>query len=172
MDTPFDTPPDLPQSSATLVLLGATVDYLESKNKDLAVALFPDKPEAYRLNHPKGAYLVQFAAGRFGEPKSTDLVVVDRKRDLAIAIMARQLNGANGAIALLDRLMTQMTGWKPPAHSKCVPIEERFLRENEGIWTYVARFRTSTLLVETADYPEPGARLAGVSGVIEEEIGA
>jgi hypothetical protein len=171
METPFDTPLDLPQSSATLALLDATVAYLESKNKDLAVALFPDKPESYRLNHPKGAFLVQFAVGRFGDLKSTSLVAVDRKRDLAIAIMARQLNGANGAIALLDRLMTQMTGWKPPAHSKCVPVEERFVRENEGIWTYVARFRTQTLHVESADYPDPGVSLAGVPG-IEEEIGA
>ena len=91
---------------ATQDLLDGAQAVLVAAFPDLAVELFPARPEDYRLNHPVGALLLAYPGSRFADPilRATS-VCQERTLTLGVSLVSRHLWGPDGAVALLDRLM-------------------------------------------------------------------
>lgn len=138
--------------AVTLTLIDALVARLKAAFPDLAVEYFPDKPAEYRLNHPKGALLVSYLGARYQEPIDTAAVIQPSTDKLSVTVTLRQLNGRDGAVAVLTRLRSALVGYTPPnCRRKVWATAEQFLGENAGIWQYALDVATETLLVEDDD---------------------
>jgi hypothetical protein len=142
--------------------MGQTSDILETVkgrltefNPDLAVEFFPDDPNGYRLNHPKGALLIAYPGGSFGESLDIGVIAQDRSVRIAVTTVFRQLNGRDGAVARLDLLRAHLVGFAPAHCSKLRAVQERFLQEKTGVWYYVTLFEADSMQIEDAT-PETG----------------
>lgn len=133
----------------TLQIIDAVKARLTTLMPGLAVEYFPERPDEYRLNHPRGALLVSYLGGQFGEPDDAGVVIQERTIKLTVTVVLRQLNGRNGAIDLLDTLRLALVGFKPPHCSKKLrALSEKFLSENAGLWQYALDVATETVQVE------------------------
>lgn len=136
----------------TLTIIDAVVARLKAAFPDLTAEYFPDNPADYRLNHPKGALLVSYLGAKYGDPIDTSAVVQEATPKLSITVTLRQLNGTNGAIAVLTRLRKALIGFKPPdCRRKIWAVGEKFIGESAGIWQYALDVATETILVEDED---------------------
>lgn len=151
--------------SITVEIVEATLERLQSALPELAVELYPDRPETYRLNHPVGALLLGYpgstheagmplgyagSVGSRGVPMG--LVAQERTLRLECVLAVRRLWGEHGAVALLDRLRTALVGWIPP-HAEAVHAgEERSLSEAAGVWWYSATYAAKTLTLEDREH--------------------
>ncbi|MDR0996755.1 MAG: Gp37 family protein [Zoogloeaceae bacterium] len=135
---------------------------------DMAVEFFPEKPGDYRLNHPKGALLLAYQGARFSEPLDTTAVIQSATARFFVTVALRQLNGRNGAVAVLPRLRAALVGFKPPdCRRKVWLVEESYLGELAGIWQYHLAFAVEAVVVEV-DETEDGAGLSRVNFTEEE----
>ena len=136
----------------TLTIIDAVVERLKSAFPDLAVEYFPDKPAEYRLNHPKGALLVSYLGAKYDDSIDTSAVVQPATLKYAITVSLRQLNGKDGAVAVLTRLRSALVGFKPPnCRRKSRAVSEQFLGESAGIWQYALDMATEAIVVEDED---------------------
>lgn len=143
---------DPPIPSASYALIEAVIERLKAKLPDFAVEYFPDKPEEYRLNHPKGALLVQYLRSQYAAPDDCEAVIQERKAEIAIAIMARQLRGRDGAVYTVDRVEAALMGFRLQAWKPFRLVENRFIREQAGLWTYLVVVGTECQRVEDLDF--------------------
>ena len=135
--------------AVTLIIIDAVVARLKDRIPDLAVEYFPDKPAEYRLNHPKGALLVSYLGAKYQEPIDTSAVVQPATIRLTVTATLRQLNGKDGAVAVLTRLRSALVGYKPPnCRRKVWATAEQFLGETAGIWQYAMDVATEAIVVE------------------------
>lgn len=133
---------------STLAALEAIRARLATAIPSMAAELYPDKPAEYRLNHPRGAFLVGYGGSKTDDPALMDLVVQSRTIDVQITIVQRQLNGNGGVIDSLDDLIRTITGYAPPDCGKLYLRSDQFLGETGGLWQYAATFSCQTALVE------------------------
>lgn len=140
---------------------------LKAKLPDFAVEFFPDNPEEYRLNHPKGALLVQYLRSRYAEQDDCDAVVQERKAEVAIVVMVRQLRGRDGAVATIDRVEAAMMGYRVSGWRPFRLVENRFIREKAGLWSYVVVVGSECQRVEDRDNESS----PGLSHVVFEGLG-
>lgn len=123
--------------TTTVGLVDEVLETLTSRVDDVACELFPDSPSNYRLNHPTGAYLLAWSGSKFGLPVDTFMVAQDRTVSLTFNVLARQLYGRDGAVALCDKLRDALVGWQPTGCDKKIyAVSEQFLGEEDGIWLY------------------------------------
>ncbi len=133
-------------TTPTLALFDEVLNHLAYKIPDVACELFPAKPSEYSFIHPKGAYLLAYQGGQFNPPSDTFIVVQDRTVSLAFNVLARQLFGRDGAIALCDELRNALVGYQPAiCDRKIYAISEQFLGEDEGVWLYQVVLATQTV---------------------------
>lgn len=132
----------------TLQIIDAVKARLTTLMPGLAVEYFPERPDEYRLNHPKGALLVSYLGSQFGEADDVGAVIQERTVKLTVTVVLRQLNGKNGAVDLLDTVRLALVGFKPPHCSKTRALSEKFLGESAGIWQYALDVATETVQVE------------------------
>jgi len=138
--------------AATQAIVDALVQRLKAAFPDMAVEDFPDKPDEYRLNHPKGALLVSYLGAKYEAPLDAGLVVQDATPKFSATATLRRLNGPDGAVAILARMRQALQGFKPPGCQRKVwLLAERFLGENAGIWQYALDFATQAVAVEDAE---------------------
>ena len=137
--------------ATTLEIVVAIKGRLAAKLPGLAVEYFPDRPDEYRLNHPKGALLVSYLGSRFGDVADIEIVAQERTAKFSVTVLLRQLNGNGGAIDVLDQVRLAVAGFRPPDCRKVWIVGERYLGESTGIWQYAVDFATETMLVEDAD---------------------
>jgi hypothetical protein len=140
--------------TTALDLIEAVLARLEAKLPDCAREYFPDKPTEYRLNHPKAALLVQYLRSGYGEPEDCEAVIQERKPQVGVAIIARQLRGRDGAVAILERVIRALLGYQPPGWTRFHIADDRFVRQEAGLWTYLVAISTETLLVEDEEYDD------------------
>lgn len=134
----------------TLAVLQDVLDYLTSKLLAVACELFPNNPETYQLNHPTGAYLLSYQGGKFGQPIDTFIVTQDRQIGLAFNVLARQLYGRDGAIAMCDDLRAVLLGYQPMGcDRKIYAVDEKFIGEDYGIWMYQVTLATQAVSLPT-----------------------
>lgn len=121
---------------------------LKAKIQGLQIEGFPEKPYEYKLIHPKGALLVSYAGSTYSEPKSTDIVVQDRKMEFDITVVIRNLRTYEGAYAYLETVRIALTGYRIKGCSKIYPVKEVFVSEDAGIWQYVITLALTMPVVE------------------------
>jgi hypothetical protein len=143
-----------PLPSTGHALIAAVLDRLQLKVPDFAREYFPDNPATYRLNHPKGALLVQYLRSGYGGDEDTEAVIQERKPQIAVAIVARTLHGPDGALLALERVIRALLGFRPPGWTKFRITDDRFVRQEAGLWTYLVTAATETLLVAAEEYDD------------------
>lgn len=153
--------------ATTLEIIAAVVDRLAQKLPGFAVEFFPEKPRDYRLNHPRGAFLVGFTGSRYGATLDTTYVAQQRDMRITITVVMRQLNGRGGAIDMVDVARMSLLGWRAPDCKKMRAVQETYLGEVAGLWQYALDMTAETVAVEDADVGTE-APLAGI-GLEEEE---
>lgn len=148
--------------ATTLDMIDATVARLRAKLPALAVEYFPEDPDTYRLNHPKGALLVTYAGSDFGATADITHVMQPRLVKLSVTVILRQLNGRGGAIDVLDLVRRAMVGFRPPDCRKVRALGEHFLGNKAGLWQYAVDFAAEAMQVEDAE-PESGPLLTNTT---------
>ncbi|QLO03826.1 hypothetical protein HV141_09935 [Citrobacter freundii] len=137
-----------------LPVIDAVVARLKEKLPTLAVEYFPEKPAAYRLNHPKGALLVSYAGSRFDKPNDTSAVIQAQAIQLCVTVVFRQLNGKQGAVDVLDVVRRILGGYTPPNCRRRIWLtREVFIGEVSGLWQYALDFATESVFIEDSDLP-------------------
>lgn len=141
-----------PANTQTEHLMDAMLARLQAGFGDqLMVERFPENPQQYRLNHPRGAVLLAYGKSTFGHTQSTDANVQARHLVLRLTLVFRQLNGQDGVISYLDRLRACLTGWWPPnADQACHPIAEQFIGHTNGVWQYAQDYATRATQLQCA----------------------
>lgn len=142
----------------TLAMIEATLAHLEQALPDLAVELFPPRPAEYRLNHPVGAVLLGYPGSRHQGPRPLGMVAQERAVRFGCTLVARQIWGSLGAVALLDRLRAALVGWAPPDCDGIYALDDKFLTEDAGVWWYASDFEAQTMTIEDRE-PDSGPRL-------------
>jgi len=142
----------------TLAMIEATLAHLEQALPDLAVELFPQRPAEYRLNHPVGAVLLGYPGSVHKAPRALGMVAQERKVRFGCTLVARQVWGSLGAVALLDSLRQALVGWAPPDCEAITALDDKFLTEEAGVWWYASDFEAQSLTLEDRE-PDSGPRL-------------
>lgn len=133
----------------TRELLEAIVARLKVKVPGMAVELFPERPEEYRLNHPAGAILVSYNSSRFDTTTDMSFVVQPRMTVVSLNVLRRQLNGNTGILDVMDAVRLALVGFKPPnCRRKIWAIQEKYLGETAGVWQYALDLGTEMIQVE------------------------
>lgn len=128
------------------------IEKLKSKLTDLLVDAFPEKPQDFVFTHPKGAVLVHYQGGNYGNAESVGAIFQNKKMEFAITLVTRSLRTKNsGAYELLDKVKSILTGFQIDGCSKMSPTKEGFLSENNGIWQYTINFELTTPSIETEE---------------------
>ena len=127
------------------------VERLKSKITDLYIASFPDKPQEYTFTHPKGAILVHYQGGSYGNSQSVDVIFQQKKMEFALTLITRYLKTNDGSYSLLEKVKQVLTGFKIDGCTKMFPTKEGFLTENNGIWQYTINFELTTPSIETEE---------------------
>ena len=140
---------------STLQILESVVNRLKAKIPTLQVEFFPEKPEEFRLNHPRGALLVNYGGSEFAEPRELSVVMQPRKFRFSVTVLLRQLHGRGGAVEVLDDVRRVLAGFRPlDCRRKVYALTEQFITETAGIWQYAVDFATETMLVEVSEEKE------------------
>lgn len=147
------------EGSSTTGLISQVIEKLKLEIPDLAVEYFPDKPSNYRLNHPIGALLVQYARSKYESPDELDLIVQTRKAFVGVYIIQPMLYGRLGVVANVDRVSDALLGFAPMPWQRFILVEDTFVSEKDGLWTYIVIAETEGLKVEARD-PLAGLPLA------------
>ncbi|QZD72876.1 Gp37 family protein [Pseudomonas sp. 3-2] len=140
-----------PANTQTEHLMDAMLARLQADFGDqLRVERFPENPQQYRLNHPRGAVLLAYGKSTFGHPQSTDATVQARHMVLRLTLIFRQLNGQDGVVSHLDRMRACLTGWYPPnTDQACHPVSEQFIGHTNGLWQYAQDYATRATQLQT-----------------------
>ncbi|WP_406705431.1 Gp37 family protein [Sodalis sp.] len=147
----------------TLTLLSAVVERLRLQLPGLHVDFFPERPEQFRLNHPRGAVLVSYGKSNFGQTQDIGVVIQPQTVRLTATVVVRQLNGKDGAVAALDQVRQCLGGWRPPDCQRDIwLVEEVFLGQTEGLWQYALTIETVTVFIQN-DRPEDNPLLTQVN---------
>lgn len=151
------TAPEQTQTEA--ILQGLLKRLQDGFARELSIELFPENPATYRLNHAVGAVLLSYGRSTFPESEATDAVFQRRDLVFRLTLVFRQLNGPRGAVAYLDRLRHQLTGYKPPHCDKsCRPQAEQFIGQLQGVWQYGLDIATRATQLQHIE-PESGPLL-------------
>lgn len=121
---------------------------------NLAVELYPARSQDYRLLHPKGAVLIVYAGSEFSSPEAMGAIVQTRVVKVALVLMVRNLRTHADGLPWLDALRALVTGFTPvPGATKAYPQQERFLNEQEGVWSWelMVHFKLPNLELDDGD---------------------
>ncbi|HGA9033445.1 TPA: Gp37 family protein [Salmonella enterica subsp. enterica serovar Java] len=146
----------------TLPVLDDMVSRLSERLPGLHVTYFPDSPDTFTLTHPVGAVLLSYSRSTYGTSESTGAVIQPQTMRFIATVVLRQLNGRDGAVAVLDNVRQALGGWRPKNCLRPVwLIDDVFLGEAQGLWQYALTFATQSFFIQD-DTPENGsAPLAG-----------
>ena len=133
----------------TYAILTDIQNRLKSQMAGVGVELYPEKPSTWRLNNAKGALLIDFRGGQFGQAKDTQAAFTERTLTFGVSIVARTLYKGFGGLDLLDKTRTALNGYCPPNCKKLLPKAEKFIGEQAGLWIFEATFETQTIELET-----------------------
>lgn len=140
----------------------ALVNRLAAALPMVEVLAYPAPAEQYTLAHPCGAVLVGYSKSTYGAPEPTDLLVQTRKMTFKITVLARDLHSDTGAYRFLETARTVLAGWKPENAHKVVPVRDRFVSLDDGVWRYALTVSLTTIALETAE-PEPFVTLQRIT---------
>lgn len=137
--------------ATTKAILQAAAERLKSQVPGVAVELYPENPAAWRLNHPRGALLLDYRGSRYSAMVDTGIAAQERELSFGVSVVARTLHDAYGALLLTDAVRLALLGVRLPDCRKTRLESERFVAQEAGIWIYEAVFMAAGLVVEEAD---------------------
>ncbi len=111
-------------------------DHLGKRVTDVAIEMFPDDPEKYRLNHPSGAVLISYQGSQYADAQDITFMNQPRTIELALTLITRSQWSDKGAIALLDQVRNALAGFTAKNCKKTVLKSEGFISSEAGLWTY------------------------------------
>ncbi len=120
------------------------ISKLQASITDLKIEGFPDKPEDYKLLHPKGAILVHFQGGSYGVPEENVLLQQTVSLDFGLTLLIKGLRDKNGAYSYIDNIISALTGFTPTGCNKMYLTKVDFLAEENGLWQYAFSFTVPT----------------------------
>ena len=132
------------------------IEKLNTDITDLKVEGYPDKPETYRLNHPKGAILINYFGSDFGKPmlgEELESFIVQEEEELfRCVISVRGLRDHQGIYDYIDRIKSSLMGYHPIDSLRCKKMyvkQIRFVSEEDGVWTYAMLLAVKLLTQES-----------------------
>lgn len=103
----------------------------------LAVERYPARAQDYRLLHPKGAVLIGYGGSEFSPPRAMGALVQERTVKILLVLIVTNLRTHADSLPWLDALRALITGFTPvPGATKAYPQQERFLEEQDGVWSW------------------------------------
>ena len=111
-------------------------NHLCKRVTDVAIEMFPDDPEKYRLNHPSGAVLISYQGSQYADAQDITFMNQPRTIELALTLITRSQWSDKGAIALLDQVRNALAGFTAKNCKKTVLKSEGFISSEAGLWTY------------------------------------
>ena len=124
----------------------------------LSAEFWPEEEKEYRLNHSVGAALVGYAGATYSPSRDTFTVIQRREITIPVILVFRQLNGADGAVDMLDRVRALLVGFRPPDCGKLHMQSERFAGQASRLWWYELTLTCTGMLVESTEF-EDGPKL-------------
>ena len=107
---------------------------------DIAVEVFPDKPNDYRLIHAKGAVLVAYRDTDFDDVGSSQET---NKLTFVLSFLLRNLRQHKQSYTNLEKASDTLSRFYPLSgietdnqSSTMQIIKQRYISENEGVWQY------------------------------------
>lgn len=137
--------------ATTKAVLVAVADRLKAQVPGVGVELYPENPNAWRLNHPRAALLVDYRGSKYGETVDTGIVAQGRELSVGVSVVARTLHDAYGALAITDAVRLALLGFRLPDCRKARLESERFVAQEAGNWIYELVFSAESLAVEDAE---------------------
>jgi len=132
------------------------IEKLSSDVTDLKIEGYPENPDTYRLNHPKGAVLAHYFGSDFGEPLLGDepesFIAQEEKELFVVTLSIRGLRSHQGAYDYINRIKDVLTGYQPVNSLKCkkmYPKQIRFTSQADGVWVYKILFSVKLLTQES-----------------------
>jgi hypothetical protein len=123
---------------------------------------FPNAPDRYAWAHQSTTLLVAFEGANYGELQSMSPASAPREVDMSVTVLARSLRGNHSITDALEGVRHALFGWRPTdvhgnvlGFSALRPIRESFVSEEQGVWRFVAMYRSASISV---------AAIMGVSG--------
>ena len=158
--TPPTGKPPVPEGDyvpmTTVLVLDAIKMRLADKVAHVAIDLFPERPEDYRLNHAVAALLIGYSGSQYATTSDTGMIAQQRELRVFVTVAARKLNGTTGAIGLSDQVISALQGWRAPHCQPMWLIKDSFAGETAGIWRHVVELATRTMAVQvdgSSDWP-------------------
>ena len=140
--------------SLSLELLGAGVAArLASEMPGYADSHFPDKiPDRRTFAKTKTELLVAYEGSSYGPVQSFEPFSCERTVTISVTLLVRSLRGPLGAQqtieAIRDALFVDPEIWKCPiGGTPLAPVRDECLGEDQGVWTFVFYFATTTVAV-------------------------
>lgn len=132
---------------------------------------FPNAPDRYNWACQSTTLLVAFEGTTYGELMSLDPASAEREFDMSVTVLARHLKGDHSIATALEGVRAALFGWRPTdaqgnviGFSALRPIRESFVSEEQGVWRFVAMYRSASVAV-AATMPLSGAPLSQVNFV-------
>lgn len=142
-------------------LSDAVVGRLKTKMTSWNADHFPAAPSRYAWAHASATLLVAFEGASYGETDSLAPQSARRDVEMSVTILSRMLVGNISITSALDEVRRALFGWEPSDETGKLgfgpmrPVRESFVSEEEGVWRFVAIYRSAIPVV---------ADLASLSG--------
>lgn len=123
---------------------------LNGNNQEVCVAGFPGADDERARPGRQGQILIGYKRSRFQQTAGEPLTL-NTTAEFEVALMLRDLRTHIGAYPILDLVRRSLTGYWVPCDNvagKCYPVQEGFLKIDEGIWYYSQTFALPLMLIE------------------------
>lgn len=125
------------------------IEKLAADITDLKVEGFPENPSAYRKTQAKGVILVQWIGSKYGEPIERDNPIQLREPKFFVTVSVKKLRDHNSAYSYMEEIRKSLSGFVPEvsgtACKAMYPLQEKFVSENNGVWTYGILFNLTNI---------------------------
>lgn len=115
---------------------------------------FPNAPDRYPWAHKTATLLVVFEGTTYGDVESMSPPSATRDIDMSVTVLARNLRGDLSIASALEDARLALFGWRPTNIDGTLlgfralrPVSERFVSEEQGVWRFVAMYRSATVCV-------------------------
>lgn len=130
-----------PPLSPVEAVCAAAVERLKTRLPGkVIVERFPDRPDDYDFEGYEAAALVLYDGSRFDASGPLGEQGLREELRLVVSLLARGLDGENGAYALLADIRAALHGVSLAGSTALRPVEIALEREAQGVWQYRAAF--------------------------------
>lgn len=145
-------------------LADAVVARLTGEMPGYSVEHFPDLlPDRRTFAKVRTELLVACEGSTFGAVESHDPLSTPETIKVSVSLLVRSLRGPKGAQQAITAIRNALFGWSTPlGGTPLVPTSVECLGADQGVWTFVSYFTTTTMAVARTTQPT-GPTLTAVS---------